>query len=82
MSIASCQCCGHYVDTDFDCEAYSLMTDDDKCIPLEFAMCHGCRESEKRFELAYQQYCAHPRFIKYAMPKDFQAIRENATGAA
>ena len=84
MSIASCQCCGTYTDTDFDCEAYSLMTDDDKCIPLEFAMCSGCREAPDAFLRAYQQYQSNPHFIKWAMPQDFQAIREQAqkVGAA
>ena len=45
MSIDSCKKCGHYVDTDNDCDAYCIPFEDDSATQLDYCICSGCRET-------------------------------------
>ncbi len=75
MSLDSCKNCGHFVDTDFDCCAYSF----GKCL------CENCRESEftereveiymRGMENAKRIFDAAPKHKSLAVQKEITTLR-------
>lgn len=44
MSIAACEKCGRFIDTDENPEAYEVTDEDCNEIALEYPLCDGCKD--------------------------------------